>query len=213
MLIGAINQWNQPQVGLRAVHPVGTARVATTGAVRQVAVRARKHVRATRPRYPVEREEGDRIATAFFTASRSGDIAALRAMLAQTVVLQADGGGKVHAFLDPIVGLERVLRLFGGLHRKRTVQPAVFIEAMSIDGLPGFASLERDGVLQPTALAIENSRITGVYITRNPYELSHVARALAAHGAATCFIEREIGQYALRHDRARRAAPCARSRG
>ncbi len=175
---------------LHDVFDVSLNEVATTlnrdaAAVRQVAVRARKHVRAARPRYPVEREEGDRIATAFFTASRSGDIEALRAMLAQTVVLQADGGGKVHAFLNPIVGLERVLRLFGGLHRKRTIQPSVFIQAMWIDGLPGFASLERDGVLQTTALAIENGRITGIYITRNPDKLSHVARTLAAHGAAT----------------------------
>ena len=106
-------------------------------------------------------------------------------MLAQTVVLQADGGGKVPAFLKPIVGLERVLRLFGGLHRKLTIQPAVFVQAMWIDGLPGFASLERDGVLQATALAIENGRITGIYITRNPDKLGAVARALAVRGPAT----------------------------
>jgi hypothetical protein len=154
------------------------------GAIRQLAVRARKHVRAARPRYPVAREEGERIAMAFFAASRSGDIEALRSMLAQTVVLQSDGGGKVHAYPNPIVGLERVLRLFEGLDRKFTTKPGVLIQPIWIDGLPGFVSLERDGVLQTTALAIDDGRITSIYITRNPDKLSHIARALAAHGAA-----------------------------
>ena len=178
--------------------------VATTldrdaAAVRQLAVRARKHVQAARPRYPVERDEGDRIAPAFFTASSSGDIAALRAMLAQTVVLQADGGGKVHAFLNPIVGLERVLRLFDGLHRKLHDPAGRFIRPMWIDGLPGYVSRERDGVLQTTALAIEDGRITGIYITRNPDKPpDHVARTLAAHrGSNATSLSEEIGQYAL----------------
>ncbi|MZO45297.1 sigma factor-like helix-turn-helix DNA-binding protein, partial [Escherichia coli] len=58
-----------------------------TVAVRQLAVRARKHVRDARPRYPLAREEGDRIAKAFFVASSSGDIETLRTMLARTVVV------------------------------------------------------------------------------------------------------------------------------
>ncbi len=152
-------------------------------AVRQLAVRARKHVRAARPRYPVAREEGDRIAQAFFKASSSGDIEALRAMLAQTVVVHSDGGGKVHAFLNPIVGQERVLRLYDGLHRKLTARPAVLVQWTRIDGLPGYISRERDGVLQTTALAIEEGRIAGIYITRNPDKLDHVARTLAQSGS------------------------------
>ncbi len=163
--------------------------VATTldrdaAAVRQLAVRARRHVRAARPRYPVERDEGERIARAFFTASMSGDTAALRSMLAETVVLRSDGGGKVLAFLNPIVGLERVLRLYDGLHRKLRVRPATLIAPTWIDGLPGYVSRERDGVLQTTALAIENGRINGIFITRNPDKLRHVARAVPALGPA-----------------------------
>lgn len=175
---------------LHDVFGVPLNEVATTlnrdaGAVRQLAVRSRKHVRAARPRHPVEREEGDRIARAFFTASRSGDTQALRAMLAQNVVLRADGGGKVHAFLNPIVRLERVLRLFAGLSRKLGAPSAPMFRPMWIDGLPGFASLERGAVLQTTALAIEDGRITGIYVTRNPDKLSHVATAVATYGPAT----------------------------
>lgn len=151
-------------------------------AVRQLASRARRHVREARPRYPVDREEGDRIARAFFAASSTGNLEGLRSMLAHDVVLKSDGGGKVIAFLNPIVGAERVLRLFGGLYRKLISQQAEFIRPMWIDGLPGYVSRERDNVLQTTALAVEDGRIAAIYITRNPDKLGHIAQALDADG-------------------------------
>lgn len=148
------------------------------GAVRQLAVRARQHVRAARPRYPVERDEGERIARAFFAASNGGDLDALRAMLAEGVTVRSDGGGKVWAFRNPIVGLERVLRLYMGLHRKLTERPPHLLAAAWIDGLPGYVSCERDGILQTTALAIEDGRITAIYVIRNPDKLRQVASLL-----------------------------------
>lgn len=164
---------------LHDVFDVGLDEVATTlqrdaAAVRQLAVRARRHVREARPRYPVGREEGDRIAMAFFNASSSGDIAGLRAMLADAVVLQSDGGGKVNAWRNPIVGLDRVVRLFEGLHRKLVVRPARLVRPAWIDGLPGYLSRERDDVLQTTALDVEDGRIIGIYITRNPDKLGRL---------------------------------------
>lgn len=147
-------------------------------AVRQLAVRARKHVKDARPRYPVARQDGERLAQAFFAASRSGDVAGLQAMLAQNVVLHSDGGGRVKAFLNPIVGLARVLRLFAGLSRKHGPGPLEAAAPIWIDGLPGFVSRERGGVLQTTALAIEEGRIAAIYVTRNPDKLRHVGTAL-----------------------------------
>jgi len=140
-------------------------------AIRQLAVRARKHVQSARPRYPVAPEEGDRIARAFFHATNNGDVAGLRALLADGVILTADGGGKANAWLRPIIGLDRIVRLFAGLHRKLTIPP-VLVRWSRIDGLPGYISYERDGTLQTTALEIEDGRITAVYITRNPDKLA-----------------------------------------
>lgn len=156
-------------------------------AVRQLAVRARQHVQAARPRYRVDREEGDRIAKAFFRASSSGDVAALQTLLAQSAVLQSDGGGRVNAFRNPILGMERILRLFGGLHRKLNATPATFIAPAWIDGLPGYVSRERDGVLQTTALEIEDGRITAIYITRNPDKLKRIAEGLEGSGPRRLF--------------------------
>jgi RNA polymerase sigma-70 factor (ECF subfamily) len=140
-------------------------------AIRQLAFRARKHVQSARPRYPVAPEEGDRIAKAFFHATNNGDVAGLRALLADGVILTADGGGKANAWLRPIIGLDRIVRLFAGLHRKLTIPP-VLVRWSRIDGLPGYISYERDGTLQTTALEIEDGRITAVYITRNPDKLA-----------------------------------------
>lgn len=143
-------------------------------AIRQLAVRARRHVREARPRYPVERGEGERMVHAFFAAARSGDTGTLRSLLADRVVVRSDGGGKVLAFPNPIHGRERVARLFAGLARKFG---GVFEKAdpLWIDGLPGFASLLQGSLLQTTALEIENGRITAIYITRNPDKLARLA--------------------------------------
>src|SRR5579871_2043900 len=54
-------------------------------ACRQLASRARAHVRAERPRYEVSPERGLAMAEAFFAASRNGDMARLRSMLAADV--------------------------------------------------------------------------------------------------------------------------------
>src|SRR5579863_3293508 len=63
-------------------------------ACRQLASRARSHVRETRPRFQVEKQRALELAEAFFSASRSGDMKALGAMLKADVSVHADGGGK-----------------------------------------------------------------------------------------------------------------------
>ena len=75
---------------LHDVFGLGFEEVAATigrepAACRQLASRARDHVRADRPRYPVPRERGLEIAQAFFAASRDGDMERLRALLAADV--------------------------------------------------------------------------------------------------------------------------------
>lgn len=147
-------------------------------ACRQLASRARKHVRQARPRFPIVKQDGLRLAEAFFRASRVGDLEGLRRMLADDVVVYADGGGKVAATAVPVRGIADVLELHASLAN-------VFAETMSrllrfgfIDGLPGFISMEQDGVLQTTALAIEDGKIVAIYVTRNPEKLQHL-RGLA----------------------------------
>jgi RNA polymerase sigma-70 factor (ECF subfamily) len=144
-------------------------------ACRQLASRARTHVRAERPRFQVARERGLEIAAAFFTASRGGDMQRLRALLADDVTVQADGGGKRPAAMTPIVGLERVLALHHGFARAFADKPSRLLRYGMINGLPGFVTLEADGFVQTTALELENGRIVGIYVMRNPDKLRHLA--------------------------------------
>ena len=64
-------------------------------ACRQLASRAKKHVRAARPRYEPSDDERRRIVLAFGNAVMNGDLEELQATLADDAVLYADGGGKV----------------------------------------------------------------------------------------------------------------------
>src|SRR3546814_3726558 len=100
---------------LHDVFGVGFDEVAKTidrdpAATRQLAARARTHVRDARPRYKLEKEKGLAIADAFFAASRSGDMGAPDALLAADVGLWADGGRKRSAPLAPVLGSELGLK-------------------------------------------------------------------------------------------------------
>ncbi|MBO0753627.1 MAG: RNA polymerase sigma factor SigJ, partial [Bradyrhizobiaceae bacterium] len=86
--------------------------------VRQLASRARNHLRREKPRFPASAEAGRRLAAAFRTAADSGDAQGLLALLAGDAVLYTDGGGKKAAALNPIVGAEKILRFFKGVARK-----------------------------------------------------------------------------------------------
>ena len=169
---------------LHDVFDVPLADVATTlgrdaAAVRQLAVRARRNVQAERTRYRVDADEAERITRAFFAAAAAGDAAALSALLADTVAIHSDGGGRVIAFRNVVRGIDKALRLFAGLARKYTYQPR-FVRAVTIDGLPGYVSIDRGQVLQTTALEIRDGRIVALYMVRNPDKLRHVAAMIAA---------------------------------
>lgn len=144
-------------------------------ACRQLASRARAHVRADRPRYPVPRERGLAIAEAFFQASRAGDTAALRTLLAADVTLYTDGGGKAPARRKPTAGLDQVVRFFGRFAPFFAAEPSRLLHYGRINGLPGFVTVERGGILQTTALDIDDGGIVAIYVVRNPDKLRHVA--------------------------------------
>src|SRR5690606_33152081 len=85
---------------------------------RQLAARARRHVRAARKRFTVPPEEGNRFVEAFLRATETGDLADLTRILAADAVLHSDSGGKVRCARRLILGAERVARLFIHLNRK-----------------------------------------------------------------------------------------------
>ncbi|KOF13941.1 RNA polymerase sigma factor SigJ [Ensifer adhaerens] len=143
-------------------------------ACRQLAARARTHVREARPRFHVEQARGVELAEAFFTASRSGDLKALGAMLASDVSIHADGGGKRSAAMRPILGFDAVIKVHEQLAALFKKHGSTLVRAGFINGLPGFVTREADGELQSTALEIEDGKVVAIYIVRNPDKLGHL---------------------------------------
>ncbi|ALM51916.1 sigma-70 family RNA polymerase sigma factor [Halomonas huangheensis] len=143
-------------------------------ACRQLAARARTHVRDSRPRYQVSRSRGLELAQAFFVASRNGDMQALGTMLAADISVHADGGGKRAAASRPILGFAAVMKFHEGLAVKLQEHGSTLVRTGFINGLPGFISLEADGEFQTTAFDIEDGRIAAIYVVRNPDKLRHL---------------------------------------
>lgn len=141
---------------------------------RQLAKRARTHVREARPRFLVEKQRGLELAEAFFAASRSGDMKTLGAMLAADVSYYSDGGGKRPAAKEPILGFDAVMKVHEFLATLVLNNSSKLVRTVFINGLPGFVSLEADGELLTTALEFENEKIAAIYVVGNPDKLRHL---------------------------------------
>jgi RNA polymerase sigma-70 factor (ECF subfamily) len=143
-------------------------------ACRQLAARARTHVRAERPRFAVTPQHGVEIAQAFFAASRGGDLRRLRELLSDDVLLHSDGGGKRPAALRIVTGIQDVMKVHTALARIFAQAPSQLLRYGRINGLPGFITMEPDGQIQTTAFAIGDGRIAAIYVMRNPDKLRHL---------------------------------------
>jgi RNA polymerase sigma-70 factor (TIGR02957 family) len=84
-------------------------------AVRQLARRAREHVRERRTRFDADRAEQRRVTERFLEAAAGGDFEALMDVLSPGVTLVADGGGRALAPRRPVRGSERVARFLAAI--------------------------------------------------------------------------------------------------
>ncbi len=103
-------------------------------AVRQLARRAREHVRERRPRFDTDQATRQRVTERFLTATTNGDLDALMEVLAPGVTLVADGGGRARAPVHPLYGADRVARFLLSVSTEEKV--AKFLEAVSTEALP-----------------------------------------------------------------------------
>jgi RNA polymerase sigma-70 factor (ECF subfamily) len=148
----------------------------TEVACRQLAARARGHLKEARPRFSVPQEEAERLASAFMSAAWRNDTTALATLLTQHSVLISDGGGKRAAALRPIVGRDDILGFFKGLAwRYGAWPPPGEVRPARINGLPGAVMTAPDGVQTFAFEAGEGGTIAAIYIVRNPDKLRAVS--------------------------------------
>jgi RNA polymerase sigma-70 factor, ECF subfamily len=148
--------------------------------VRQVAHRAREHVRARRKRgeaskRSVDPERNAEITTQFLATAASGDVEALMSMLAPDATWTADSGGKVSAARRPVVGAERVARAIVGLMRK--AGPAVHVDMVTCNSDPAVLFYRGEQLEMVVTLDIADDKIANFYVMRNPDKLTALATA------------------------------------
>ncbi len=138
---------------------------------RQIAVRARRHVDARRPRFDPDERHRQELFERFVAASETGDTDGLKELLAADVVLYSDGGGKATAARRPIVGPERVARLMVAVTRKHAKRGRPWRTA-KVNGQPGLIRFDPDGrVSDVLTVDVLDNVIQAVRIVRNPDKL------------------------------------------
>ncbi|WP_425994827.1 sigma-70 family RNA polymerase sigma factor [Caulobacter sp. DWR1-3-2b1] len=143
-------------------------------ACRQLAARARQHVREERPRYRPSVDEERSLTTAFLLAAMTGDEVSPRNLLTPDVVWHADGGGKVSATLNPVYGLDNAVRLILGIQKKWPPPEGATARLARINGQPGIVLSHEDVVFQTIGLELVDGRIAAVYTMRNPDKLARL---------------------------------------
>jgi RNA polymerase sigma-70 factor (ECF subfamily) len=179
---------------LREVFGFGFAEIASAvgsseAACRQLAVRARRHVDAGRPRFEADRRSREKLAAQFFGALREGDVVGLQELLAADVQLGADSGGKAPALARTILGAAKVTRVLAAMFPLLELID-VTLEPQDVNGQPGAIFRDRDRKVVCTwALDVLDDQIQAIRMVSNPEKLAHVGPVADAWALA-----REVNQ-------------------
>jgi len=143
---------------------------------RQLLRRARQNITDNRPRFDPSPAHHKKLLEGFLTASASGQLADLVALLSDDVALYSDGGGKASASLNPIFGRDHVSRfLFGAI--QKSVPPNVVTRLEEINGQPSIIYYPLSGragcVLN---FDIADGVIQNIYVVTNPEKLGRLPR-------------------------------------
>ncbi|WP_191874714.1 RNA polymerase sigma-70 factor [Streptomyces filipinensis] len=164
---------------LREVFAFGFPEIAAAvgrseSACRQLAVRARRHMRAGRPRFEADRREREELAARFFDALRHGDVDGLRDLLAADVRMVADSGGKAPRWSGGLFGADQVCHMLAVLLPPFAAVGGV-MEPRQVNGDAGAVFRDRDGkVVNTWTLDVLDGRIQAIRTVTNPDKLAHL---------------------------------------
>lgn len=144
-------------------------------ACRQLVHRAADRLKERRPRFTVTREAHLKLLREFAQAAASGDLLALRGLLADDAELVSDGGGKVRSFARVLRGAQRLAMLYFALARRLARDGArQDIVLAEVNGRPGLLRYI-DGQLESVqSFETDGTRITAIHSQRNPDKLARV---------------------------------------
>lgn len=144
-----------------------------SAACRKLASRARLRAREARPKFAASTAEHRRLMDAFVHAARAGQCDELRGLLAESVELYADGGGKAEAVAEVLRGPDAVIpflvRVWSTVLQStqhHRVEPRWF------NGSPGVVLYEDDRLTTALTVSIDGGVIRRIYGHRNPDKLA-----------------------------------------
>jgi RNA polymerase sigma-70 factor (TIGR02957 family) len=154
-------------------------------AVRQLARRAREHVRERRTRFDADQDEQRRVTERFLEATSTGDFGALMAVLSPGVELVADSGGKALAPRRPVRGAQKVARFLLAVATERNTarflksigsQPSgeVRIHLAPVNGDPGVVITAGNEPISALALDVSDGLVHTIRLIANPEKLTGV---------------------------------------
>jgi RNA polymerase sigma-70 factor (ECF subfamily) len=155
-------------------------------AIRQLAIRARNHVQARRPRFDSDPSTRREVTERFLQATSRGDLAGLLEVLAPGVTLVADGGGLVRAPRMPLQGADAVARFFVGVSRPEVIAswlqlpgpdqlPDLRLVQVALNGEPGIVVLAEGKPITAIVLEVGDKRVQAIQLIANPEKLNGVA--------------------------------------
>jgi RNA polymerase sigma-70 factor (ECF subfamily) len=147
-------------------------------ALRQLAHRAREHVRERSPRFDTDQTTRRRVTERFLEATSSGELDTLMEILAPGVTLVGDGGGRARAPLRPIYGADKVARFLIAISSEPL--PDGHLRVAQVNGGPGIVATLEGRPVATVVLNVAEDVIQTIHLVANPDKLIGI-RAIETH--------------------------------
>jgi RNA polymerase sigma-70 factor, ECF subfamily len=151
-------------------------------ACRKLVSRARERVKIERPRFSASGAHHRDLLARFAKASAAANPEELAALFAPDVIAYTDGGGRVAAALNPIYGVDKVVRFIVGLARKFDFAAEFDWRMTEINGRAAVVNADARDALTAITLESDGERITAIYVQRNPDKLARLSAGLGSAG-------------------------------
>lgn len=140
-------------------------------AVRQLASRARRHVREHRRAALSDPVEHSNVTKAFMHAAVDGDVSALLGVLAPDVIIFTDGGGQTKAALRPIHGAVKAARFLAAISGDAA---GITWELSSLNGQTGVLLHLGNKLIGTVDLDTAEGKVNTLRVQLNPAKLTGI---------------------------------------
>jgi len=143
---------------------------------RQIGHRARGYIAQERPRFQTSPEEAEKVAQQFIAACAEGNLSDLFNVLSADVILRGDGGGKINARREPVIGAENVIRFLTEVQSR--FQGMRSLKFARINGQPAAMEIHDGQIFNVTTFDFRDGKISAIFTVLNPDKLKGISETL-----------------------------------